>query len=160
MLERWSPMAELDRMLDEVDRRLGETIGRSRVLPRIRLSSRPAVDLYDTGDALILKAELPGAAPADIDIALERNTVTLRGRTGYAMSEEEARRLTWYRREITTGSFIEVVDLPVAVDADAAVATFDNGMLTLTLPKAEQVRVRHIAVRTPGASDPSTSAGS
>lgn len=148
MLERWNPISEFDRMLDEVDRRLSETMGRSRMLQRTRLRAEAPIDVYDRGDALVIKAIIPGATPDDIDIEVESNSLILRGRVGYGLSEEEARHLTWYQREIHSGTFVETVPLPVPVELDNAAAVFDNGILTLTLPKPEQTRVRRIPVRT------------
>ncbi|MCM8747557.1 Hsp20/alpha crystallin family protein [Thermomicrobiaceae bacterium CFH 74404] len=146
MLERWSPLTELDRIVNEMNRLLGETIERGRMLPRA-LVSRPATDVYDTPEAIVIKLAVPGARPDDLEVTLEQNTVTVRGRYGYALSEEEAKRATWYRREIGTGQFAESIVLPAPVDAEHAQATVENGIVTLTFPKAEQARVKRIAVQ-------------
>jgi HSP20 family protein len=146
MLERWSPLTELDRIVSEMNRLLGETIERGRLLPRAFVS-RPATDVYDTPEAVVIKLAAPGARPDDLEVTLEQNTVTIRGRYGYALSEEEAKRATWYRREIGTGQFAESIVLPAPVDAEHAQATVENGIVTLTFPKAEQARVKRIAVQ-------------
>ncbi len=150
MLERWNPFTEVDRMLSDMDRLLSQTVGRSRLLPRLTGFS-PLVDLYDTGDRLVLKALVPGARPEDIDISLEQNTLTISGRYGQTLSEDEAKNVTWYRREIGAGQFAETFTLPVPVNADQAEASFENGILTLTMPKAEQARTRRIPIRAPQA---------
>jgi len=145
MLERWSPLAELDRIVSEMNRLLGETIERGRPLPRAFVS-RPATDVYDTPEAVVIKLAVPGARPDDLEVTLEQNTVTIRGRYGYALGEEE-KKATWYRREIGTGQFAESIVLPAPVDAEHAQATVENGIITLTFPKAEQARVKRIAVQ-------------
>lgn len=146
MLERLNPRTELDRMLDEVDRLLSDTMGRTRLLPRLR-GLRPAIDLYETADAVILKAVIPGAKLDDIDVALAEGVLTLRGHTGYALGEQEEGHVTWYRRDIVSGPFVERISLPVPIEEDQVSATFDDAILTLTMPKAEHVRVKRIPLR-------------
>lgn len=146
MLQRWNPITDFDRMWDEMDRMLSETVGRSRLNPR-SWAYRPAIDVYDAGDHIVVKALIPGAKPDDIDLMIEQNTLTLKGRYGDVQSDEEAQKYTWYRREIGSGQFAESFTLPVPVEADKANANFENGVLTLMLPKAEQARVRRINVQ-------------
>lgn len=146
MLQRWSPFTDIDRVWDEMDRLLGES------LPRVRTSSRmgtfrPAMDLYDEGDELIFKAVIPGARSEDIELSVEQNTLTVRGHFGYTLPDEVAKTTTWYRREIGSGQFAESVTLPVPIDSERAEARFEDGILTLKLPKAEQARTRRIPVK-------------
>ncbi len=146
MLQRWSPFTDIDRVWDEMDRLLGE--GFPRVRPSGRGGSfRPAMDLYDKGEELIFKAVIPGARPEDIELSVEQNTLTIRGRFGYAMTPEESKDLTWYRREIGAGQFAESITLPMPVDSEHAEAHFEDGILTLKLPKAEMARTRRIPVK-------------
>jgi HSP20 family protein len=146
MLERWSPIAELERVVSEMNRLLGETGERGRLLPRA-FAWRPATDVYDTSEAIVITLAVPGARPDDLEVTVEQNTVTIRGPYGYTLSEEEAKKVTWYRREISAGQFAESITLPVPVDVEHAQATVQNGIVTLTFPKAEQARVKRIAVR-------------
>lgn len=90
---------------------------------------------------------MPGANPEDIEVSIEQNALTIRGRYGYQLSEDEAKKVTWYRREIGMGEFAETFTLPAPVDADHAEASFADGILTLTLPKAEQARIKRIPVQ-------------
>ncbi|HUZ02880.1 MAG TPA: Hsp20/alpha crystallin family protein [Thermomicrobiaceae bacterium] len=146
MFERMNPLNEVERMLTEMDRRLGGMVGRAHLLPWMR-GVRPAIDLYDTGESLILKAAIPGARVDDIDVAVEHGVVTLRGHVPDTVEKEEAGRVTWYQRIIPSGPFNETVHLPAPVDPDLAVAAFADAVLTLTLPKVQEARVKHIAVR-------------
>lgn len=150
MLERWNPVAEMNRVLQDMDRFLSETTGRTPFGTRV-WTYRPPIDLYDTGEQFVLRAVIPGATPDSIDISLEQATLTIRGAFGYAPSEGEARSVTWYRREIGQGQFAESFRLPVPVDADHVQATFENGILTLTMPKAEQAKAKRISVQAPHA---------
>lgn len=155
MIQRWNPMNDFERVWDEMDRMLTEGFTRGRGTSR-GWSLRPAVDLYDTGDELVFRAMLPGARPDDIDLTIEQNTLTIKGRYGQTLQDESAKTATWYRREIVAGQFAESITLPVPVDAERAEANFEDGILTLTLPKAEQARVRRINVQGPKALDEST----
>ncbi len=145
MMQRWSPLGDLDRMWGEMDRLLNDSFVRPRGVSR--LGFRPAIDLYDQGDELVFKAVLPGAKPEDIELSVEQNTLTIRGKFGYTLGEDVAKSATWYRREIGSGEFAESISLPVQVDSGRAEANFSDGILTLRIPKAEQARVRRIPVK-------------
>jgi HSP20 family protein len=159
MVQRWNPMNEFERMWDEMDRMLSEGFTRARMAPRA-FSMRPSFDLFDTGEQLVFKAMLPGARPEDIDLTIEQNTLTIKGRFGHVLSDENAKNATWYRREITAGQFAESFTLPVPVDSEHAEANFQDGILTVTLPKAEQSRVRRISVQSHKAIEGNQSASS
>jgi HSP20 family protein len=146
MLNRIQPRRDIDRLLDEVDRIVEDGIGHARAFSR-RYGIRPAMDLYDTGAELVVKALIPGAQPDDINVAIEKSSVTLQGHYGYALDEDEAERVVWYRREIGPGHFAEAIPLPVEVEAERATAVFADGILTLTLPKTAQARSRRVPVR-------------
>lgn len=105
-------------------------------------------DLYETPDRLVIKALLPGAQPEDIDIALDQNILTIRGKYGYTLSNEEEKEATWHYRETAHGEFTEMITLPVAVDAEQVTATLEDGVLTVTLRKTSDTRARRIPVRT------------
>ncbi|MCM8746350.1 Hsp20/alpha crystallin family protein [Thermomicrobium sp. CFH 73360] len=146
MLERWNPVAEAERMLSEMNRLMAEVF--ERPLARARaLAWRPATDVYETGDALVIRLAVPGARPEDLEVTAEQNVVTIRGQYGYRLSEEEAKQATWYRREIVCGEFAESVTLPVPVKIEEAKATVEHGIITLTFPKAEEARVKRIPIQ-------------
>ncbi|MCX2727935.1 Hsp20/alpha crystallin family protein [Thermomicrobium sp. 4228-Ro] len=149
MLERWNPVAEAERMLTEMNRLMSEVFERPLVRARV-LAWRPATDVYETGDALVVRLAVPGAKPEDLEVTVEQNVVTVRGKYGYRLSEDEAKQATWYRREITTGEFAESITLPVPVNLEGAKATVENGIVTLTFPKAEEARVKRIPVQISG----------
>jgi HSP20 family protein len=144
MVDRWTPLLDVQQMMNEMDRVFGDRTIRGRGRQR---SYRPAMDVFDSGDAIVVKLLIPGASPDDLDISLEQNTLTIKGVIGYALSEDQERQVTWYQREIGYHEWAESVQVPTPVDADQTTADFENGILTLTLPKAEQARVKRIPVQ-------------
>ena len=130
-----------------MNRLLSDTASRVRSLPPQLSGFRPLIDVYDTGQEVVVRALLPSATPEDIDSSLEHNTLTLRGHYQPTLSPETAKQVTWYRREIGSGEFTERITLPMPVDAEQASAVFEYGVLTLTLPKTAKERARWIPVR-------------
>ena len=105
------------------------------------------LDVYSTGDEVVLIASIPGIRPEDLDISVNQGTVTLTGKTANVAQSEEAKDATWYLHELPFGTFSRSVTLPVEVDSANADATFDQGILRLRLPKAERAKPRQIKVR-------------
>ena len=135
--EPWAPFHALRRELDDLFDRFGTF---SPAAPR---GVFPPVNLYETSDAFVLTAEVPGVAPEALEISLEGATVTLRGERNRA-SEEGA---SVHRSERPVGAFRRAIDLPVPIDADQVEAVHRNGVLTLRLPKAPEHRPRQIRVK-------------
>jgi HSP20 family protein len=146
MFNRLRPSRDIDRLLNDVDHLLTEGVAYARTLSR-RYGTRPAIDLYDTGTELVVKALAPGANPDEFRVAIEKNTLTLQGHCGYSLSEDEDQGLVWYRREIASGDFSETIPLPVEVETEQARATFADGVLTLVMPKVATARTKLIPVR-------------
>lgn len=94
----------------------------------------PSIDLYDQGSELVLKAELPGIDPKDVDIRVLEDRVMIRGEI---RRDEEVKEKNYYRCERAYGSFARTIPLPMKVKPSEAKASYKNGILTLTLPKAE-----------------------
>jgi HSP20 family protein len=103
----------------------------------------PSVDVFEDKESLKIVAELPGLKPEDVKITLENSTLTLRGEKKQ-VAEEKTERVHRYERSY--GSFERSFSLPNTVDADKVAASFENGVLTITLPKAEKAKPREIAV--------------
>jgi HSP20 family protein len=136
--EPWASFSALRREMDDLLVRFG-TFSPA-------LASRgafPPVNLYETGEAFILTAEVPGVAPEDLEISLEGSTVTLRGERKHT-SEEGA---SVHRSERSVGAFRRAIDLPIPIDADKVEAVHRHGVLTLRLPKAPEHRPRQIQVK-------------
>ena len=104
-----------------------------------------ALDVSENDDALMITASLPGYNPDDVDISVHDGVVTIKGEVE-TKEEDTDEDNTYYLRERRYGSFHRAIRLPVEVNADEAEANFENGILTLTLPKAEVVKPKRIAV--------------
>lgn len=103
----------------------------------------PPMDINETENDVIVKASVPGMKPEEIDIEVEHNILTLRGETTH---EEEAHEKNYHRREIAYGKFFRQVQLPTEVDGDKAQASFQDGMLNITIPKSKQIQRHKIKV--------------
>jgi HSP20 family protein len=100
--------------------------------------------MIQTEDDVIVKATLPGVKPEDLQLSVTGEVLTLRGEI---KQEEEVKDATYHLKERSYGSFSRSISLPAQVVADKAKAEFENGVLTLVLPKAEEVRPKSISVK-------------
>jgi HSP20 family protein len=104
----------------------------------------PPVDIFEEGDAIRIMAEIPGVTPEDVKISLENNVLTIHGSKQQA-AEERTERVHRYER--TYGAFERSFTLPATVDANAIKASYEHGVLTVTLPKVEKAKPRQIEVQ-------------
>jgi HSP20 family protein len=107
-------------------------------------SVTPAIDLYQNDDEVIVKASLPGLEAEDVQISVTADILTLRGEFKQDTEEKET---TYHIREHRYGSFERSIMLPTDVQTDKAKADFENGILTISLPKAEAVKPRTINIK-------------
>jgi HSP20 family protein len=107
----------------------------------------PALDVAERGDAYLVHAELPGVSPDQVDVRFEQNVLTIRGSkpAGFDVSNDGELRV--FAAERVHGSFERSIRLPEFVDADRIEASFDNGLLTVTIPKAQTAQPRKIQIR-------------
>jgi HSP20 family protein len=105
-----------------------------------------AIDLYATEDQAVITAALPGVQPGDVDLKVHQNRVTITGKVSGSATSEETKGATWFAKELWSGEFRRSVVLPFAVNADAVEASFEHGVLKVTLPKAESAKPRTIAI--------------
>lgn len=108
------------------------------------------IDVYATADEVVIEAAAPGLHPENLDITFHDGAVVLSGTYGNPAASDQNGETTWYVHELWSGSFRRVVHLPFEVDADNAQATWEHGMLRLTLPKAERARPKKIALQIGG----------
>jgi HSP20 family protein len=101
------------------------------------------VDIYENGDSLVLKAELPGINPDDVEIRVEDNTLYLKGERKF---EKEVKEQNYHRVERSYGTFTRTFSLPNSVDADKVAANYKDGVLTLTMPKKEEAKPKTIKI--------------
>ena len=141
-LTRWEPAREMMTLRDAMDRLFDDAF--TRPLSMRDGWSSPAIDMYQTDDEIVVKASLPGFKADDVQINITGDVLTLRGEMKH---EEEKKEKAWHMREQRWGSFERSVALPTNVVADRANADFENGILTVTLPKAEEAKPRIISVK-------------
>jgi HSP20 family protein len=136
---RWDPFREMTTFEDQFNRLWrGVADGGRR-----QESWLPAVDVFDTKEAVVLKAELAGMKPEDIQIEVEDNVLTIKGERRFAEKVEEDR---YYRVERRFGSFQRSLALPQGVKADDIQASYEDGILEVRVPKAEEEQPRKITV--------------
>jgi HSP20 family protein len=136
------PSRDVSGMHDEVERMFRQVFGEGG--PATAGAWSPALDVEENEDAFVLHIEVPGVRAEDVEVSLEENTLTVSGqREFYDERNAEAFR----RIERRFGRFHRSVRLPDRVDASKVLATYTNGLLTVTVPKAEETKPRRIEVR-------------
>lgn len=145
-LIRWQPVRELSSLRERMDRlfdeaRGGGWFGEEGLASGVWI---PPVDVFETNDSVVLKADLPEVNQDEVDISVQNNTLTIRGER---KAEKEVKEKNFYRMERSYGSFSRSFSLPPTVDADRIEASFSNGVLTMTLPKREQSKPKQIKVK-------------
>ncbi len=138
-----NPWSEFERMRRGFDE-LSQHFLRGDV-PFSSATVYPPLNLYENSEKLIIKAELPGVAASDLDISLEGDTLTLQGRREPRHDDDK---VSYHRREIAYGNFSRAIALPTKIDPESIVAKLANGILTITLDKAAEVKPRKITVVT------------
>jgi HSP20 family protein len=142
-LIRWEPLARPLSLRDTFDRFFGEGLLRPW-FARDEAVGSLALDLYETDEAFVVKAPAPGIKPEDIEIHITNNVLTVRGETKEEKKVEGAR---YHRVERRYGRFERSVALSTRVKADEVEATLEDGILTIEVPKAEEVKPKKITVK-------------
>lgn len=141
-LMRWDPFTAVEPLSDAMDR-----VFPGSLLPvwRRGLSGvDAALDMYETDDAVVVKASVPGVKPEDVEVSVVGDTLTIRGEI---KADEKVENGQYLCRELARGRFARSVSLPGLVQADKAKAEFENGILTIQVPKAEEAKPKVIKVK-------------
>lgn len=144
-LTRWEPLRDLVSLREAMDRLFEESFVRpwsGQLMPTD--GATLAVDMYETDDDVIVETALPGIDPDDVEVSVSRDVLTIRGET---KAEEDVEEEDYIYRERRYGAYARSLTLPVAVEADQAEAEYENGMLTLSLPKVEEAKPKAIQVK-------------
>ena len=144
LIRRPTPLTDLVSFGDVMERLFDERFLRPLWLGKGEWEAAPALDLFTTSEAVIAKVALPGVKPEDVDVTIGDDLVTV---SGAFKEEKETNDAGYVRRELSQGKFSRTFSLPTAIKADAAKAEFANGLLTLTLPKTEEVKPTHVKVQ-------------
>ena len=144
-LARWTPYRDMMSIRDEMNRVLNEAFGRSQSDESAWFSGAwaPPVDIYETDEALVLKAELPGFGKDDINIEMKDNVLVIKGER---KREDEVKEGSYHRTERVYGAFQRSFMLPTTVDQEKIRASYRDGVLELHLPKVQAAQPKRIAV--------------
>lgn len=143
IIRRTNPFDELFSLRRAMDRLFDDDFVRPRAWRPLIAGADPALDIVTTPDELVITASLPGWKPEEVEITLTGTTLTISGETKEETRREEA---SWILREIRRGSFSRTIELPEGLVGDRATAAYEHGVLTLRIPKAEEVKPRQIRI--------------
>lgn len=142
-ITRWDPFRDLMSIQNEMNRLFGRTYG-GGVGEGTRGAWTPALDVFETQDKFVITMELPGVSPDDVDISVEDSTLVVRGeRRFYSEQNEES----FLRVERRFGEFTRSLTLPSTADAESIQASFDQGVLTIEVPKREEAKPRKVSIK-------------
>ncbi|HEU5347790.1 MAG TPA: Hsp20/alpha crystallin family protein [Ktedonobacterales bacterium] len=142
-MERWEPWRDMMNLRETMERMFQENLMRpaGAIIPAMR--GAPPLDVIEKDNTYEIHASLPGIKPEDVHVTVEGDRLTIRGET---TAEQERAEENWILRERRSGSFYRALTLPTSLDADRATAHFENGVLTLSIPKAETAKAKQIPV--------------
>lgn len=144
-LVKYSPLKELRTMQEQMNRLLNLSWNHDISGEETREAIwQPPVDIYETEDSIVIKAELPDVDQKDIDVRIEDNTLTLRGERRH---ENDVKKENYHRIERYFGSFQRSFSLPATIDQETVKATCEKGVLTIVLPKKVETRPKQITIQ-------------
>ncbi len=153
-MQRWNPRYAMRNwrpyeMMEDMERRFEDILGRSW-LPVWRRTPQaeeeewmPVVDIYEQGDMLKIKAELPGMKEEDIDVSVSEGNLILKGEK---KTESEIKEEDYYRCERTYGSFYRSIPMPSNIDSEKVEANYENGVLEVSIPKTAESKTKKVPV--------------
>ncbi len=142
-ITRWEPYRGLSTLHDQMNRLFEDTLYRGRSDESALTTWAPAVDIYETENALVVKADLPDVNEKDLDIQVENNILTIQGERKF---ERDVKEDNYLRVERAYGSFSRSFSLGNTVNTEAIKAEYKDGVLTLTIPKREEAKPKQIKV--------------
>ena len=141
----WEPFPELMSLRRAMDKLFEESFVRpSRLVSLTGEVSAVPIDMYQTANEVVVKTALPGVKPEEVDITISGDTLSIKDETKV---EEQVKREEYFCQECRYGSFSRSIRLPAGLNADKAEAKFENVILTLTIPKAEEAKPKTIKVK-------------
>ncbi len=148
-VERWNPfLRDFVSLRDAVDRLFQESVVSPERLfsPTSAMALRLPLEIYETPEEIVVRALTPGVTSDNLEVNYQQGVLTLRARTQTPETHDD---WTWHVREFGYGEMVRSITLPKEIDADRAHAEFQDGILTLRLPKSEQAKPKQIRVGTP-----------
>jgi len=142
-ITRWEPFRGLSTLQEQMNRLFEDTLFRGRSDESALTAWAPAVDIYETENSLVVKADLPDVNEKDLDIQVENNILTIRGERKF---ERDVKEDNYLRVERAYGSFSRSFSLGNTVNTEAIKAEYRDGVLTLTIPKREEAKPKQVKV--------------
>jgi HSP20 family protein len=142
-ITHWDPFGRLTTLQDQVNRLFDGTLVQGRTGQADLAAWAPAVDIYEGQGELVAKVDLPGVEEKDIDIRLENNTLTIRGERKFEKNVNED---NYLRVERAYGSFTRTFSLPNTVNAEGINASYNQGVLTVHMPKREESKPKQVKI--------------
>jgi HSP20 family protein len=142
-LKPWRPFKELPALREEMNK-LWSFFGERPFMEPFGKEWQPSLDVSETKDNIVVKAEVPGMDGKDIDISLSGGVLTLKGEK---KQEKEEKDENYYFAERSYGAFFRAVQLPQEVQTDKIKASYKNGVLTITLPKSEEAKAKEVKIK-------------
>ncbi|MEG4801323.1 Hsp20/alpha crystallin family protein [Microcoleus sp. ARI1-B5] len=140
LMRYWQPFTEIETIRQQLDKVFDQ---RAATRDNSEAAWMPALELADAGDNFVLKAQLPGIDPKDIDVQVTREAISISGERRYENTEEKPR---YVRSEFRYGKFHRTLPLPAHIQNDSVQAEYKDGILTLTLPKVTEARNKVVKI--------------
>lgn len=143
---RWDPFRDVMTLQERMNHLFDHALSRTRVDDKEGLTASmwsPSVDIFETPDSIVMKAELPGVSRDNIDIQVQDNTLTLKGERKF---EHEVKEENYLRVERSYGAFQRTFNLPTGVQQGKIKAVFKDGVLEVTMPKAEEAKPTQVKI--------------
>ncbi len=144
-MTRWDPFRDLMGIQSELNRLFGRTYGGDS--GSTSGAWVPPLDIYETTEKFVVSVELPGIEPDSVDVSVEDSTLTIKGERSFSNEVDED---SFHRVERRYGSFARSLSLPQMARPDEIEASFDKGVLTIEIPKAEEAKPRKISIKATG----------
>ena len=138
-LARWDPLMELRRMREDLDRMFGAAPQLGMLIPWMAEGIAPALDVYEKGDHVFLKINLPGLKKDDVEVTATEDSISVSGEFKH---EEEVKETGFHRHERQIGKFFRTIPMPTAIKPEGVKATFKNGVLEIAAPKAKTAKAK------------------
>jgi HSP20 family protein len=144
-LTRWDPFRDMVTLQERMNRLFEDSMARSKTTDEEMAMGAwtPSVDIFETPEKVVLRADLPGVVEKEIDLRIENSMLTLRGERRFLKETKEE---DYHRIERSYGSFSRSFQLPGTIDQEGIQATHKDGVLEVVLPKREETRPKHIKV--------------
>ncbi len=143
-MTRWDPFRSMNTLQEQVNRLFEDRFAHSHSGQAELASWAPAVDIYETENELVVKADLPEMQEKDIDVRVENHTLTIRGERKFSNEVQED---NYLRVERAYGTFTRTFSLPNTVNTEAIKAEYRNGVLSVRMPKREETKPKQIQIR-------------